>query len=125
MGINEVRWKGQRNFVNDGVRIIYSEGEKYQKGIAIMFGEEATKRKIEAEQCYSSDRLVMVKVRTMLVDMVIIQMYMPTTDHDDQEIEEIVEQIESIINKQKGNTNILVMRGFNATVGEGGDKKSD
>ena len=32
-------------------------------------------------------------------------------------------QIERIINKQKGNTNVIVMRDFNASVGEESDEK--
>ena len=48
---------------------------------------------------------------------------MPTTDHEDDEIEDMYEQIESIIDKQKGNLNLVVMGDFNASVGEGIDEK--
>src|SRR2546425_12350550 len=65
----------------------------------------------------------MVKVNATPVDMVLIQIYMPTTSHEDDEVEEMYEQIERIINKQKGNTNVIVMGDFNATVGEGSDEK--
>ena len=34
---------------------------------------------------------------------------MPTTDHEDDEIEEMYEQIDFIIDKQKGNLNLIVM----------------
>src|SRR5881296_3921621 len=65
----------------------------------------------------------MVKVNATPIDMVLIQVYMPTTTHEDDEVEEIYEQIERIINKQKGNTNVIVMGDFNASVGEGRDVK--
>jgi hypothetical protein len=48
---------------------------------------------------------------------------MPTTDHEDEEIEEMYEQIERLINKQKGNINVIVMGDFNASVGEGIDEQ--
>ena len=72
---------------------------------------------IQVEQC--SNRLMMIKVSATPVDMVLIQVYMPTTKHADEEIEEMYEQIERIINKQKGNENVIVMGDFNASMGEG------
>src|SRR5437867_10692556 len=101
--------------------MIYSGGEAKQREVEIIFDEEMAKRVVEVEKC--SDRLIMVKVNTTPVDMVLIQVYMPTTTHEDDEVEEMYEQIERIINKQKGNTNVIVMGDFNASVGEGSDEK--
>ena len=86
-----------------------------------MIDAKVTKRITEVQQC--SDRLIMVKVSAMPVDMVIIQVYMPTTDHEDDEIEQLYEQIEEIIGKQKGRENVIVMGDFNAVVGEGSEGK--
>jgi endonuclease/exonuclease/phosphatase family metal-dependent hydrolase len=121
LGVSEARWKGQGDLMSDGVRIIYSGGEEEQRGVAIMLDEEVAKRVTEIEQC--SDRLIMVRVSATPVDMIIIQVYMPTTDHEDDEIEEMYEQIESMIKKQKGNINVIIMGDFNASVGEGSDEK--
>ena len=43
--------------------------------------------------------------------------------YEDEDIEQIYEQIENIIGKKKGNTNVIVMGDFNASVGEGNAKK--
>ena len=59
--------------MSDGVRVIYSGGQERERGVAIMFDEEGAKRIIEVEQC--SDRLMMVKVSAIPVDMVLIQVY--------------------------------------------------
>ena len=48
---------------------------------------------------------------------------MPTTAYENEDIEQIYEQIENIISKQKGNTNVIAMGDFNASVGEGNDEK--
>ena len=48
---------------------------------------------------------------------------MPTTKYENEEVEQIYDQIEDIIRKQKGNTNVIVMGHFNARVGEGSDGK--
>src|SRR6266581_8707580 len=42
LGVSEVRWKGQGDFVSDGVRIIYSGGEECQRGVAIMVDAKVT-----------------------------------------------------------------------------------
>ena len=121
LGIIEVRWKGQGDFESDGVRIIYSGGEEFQRGVAVMLDLEVAKRVVEVECC--SDRLIMVKVSATPVDIILIQVYMPTTDHDEEEVELLYEQIECIIDKHKGNSNVIVMGDFNASVGEGTDDK--
>src|SRR3989442_914724 len=121
--VSEIRWKGQDDYVSeeDGVRMIYSGGEESQRGVGIILDEKTAKRVVEVEKC--SDRLFMVKVRATPVDMVIIQVYMPTTAHEDDEVEEMYEQIERIISKQKRNTIVIVMGDFNAIVGERSDEK--
>ena len=48
---------------------------------------------------------------------------MITTKYEDEEVEQICDQIDDIIRKQKGNTNVIVMGDFNARVGEGSDGK--
>ena len=121
LGISEVRWKGQKEFVSDGVRVISSGGEECERGVAFILDQEVARRLIEIKQC--SDRLIMIKVSATPIDMVIIQVYMPTSDHADEEIEEMYEQIEKLINGVKGNTNLIVMGDFNASVGEGNDEK--
>ena len=65
---------------------------------------------------WDSDRLMMVKVSAECVDIVLIQVYMPTTKYEDEEAEQIYVQIEDIIRGQKGNTNVIVMEDFNAKV---------
>src|SRR5688572_19806305 len=55
--------------------------------------------------------------------MVIIQVYMPTTAYEYEDIEQMYEQIENTISKQKGNTNVIIIGDFNASVGKGSDEK--
>ena len=83
LGISEVRWKGQGDFDSDGVRVIYSGGNECQRGIAVMLDGEVAKRVTCVEQV--SDRILAVKISTLPVDMLIVQIYMPTTDYEDEE----------------------------------------
>jgi exonuclease III len=101
--ISETHWKGQGDLVRDEVRMVYSGGQKCQRGVAILFDKEVSERISEIEKI--TDRLMMVIVSDEPVDIVLIQVYMPTTVHEDGEVEQIHKQIEDITGRQKSNEN--------------------
>ena len=119
LGLSEIRWKGIGDFESGEFRIIYSGGMECQRGVGFVLDREASGRVISVEQC--SDRLVWIKVRAEPVDMVLIQIYMPTTDHEDEEVEKMYDQLEEILSKVKGTENVIIMGDWNAVVGEGRD----
>ena len=54
------------------------------------------------------------------VDIVLVQVYMPTTNHDDDKIEKLYEEISEILYQEgRGQVNAIVMGDFNSIVGEG------
>ena len=57
------------------------------------------------------------------MDMVVIQVYLPTSDYHDDEIEKLYEEIEEVMRKEKGADNLIVMGDWNVVVGEGRDEK--
>ncbi len=63
-----------------------------------------------------SDRLILVKLKATPVDIIVIQVYMPTTGHKDEEVERMYDEIEM---SEKGSDNIFVLGDWNAVVGEG------
>ena len=87
------------------------------KGVAIVLDSKAAKRVSEVEQI--SDRMIVVKLQAEPVDIVLVQVYMPTTDHEDEEIERMYEQLDEIVCKQKGTDYVVIMGDMNAVVGEG------
>ena len=119
LGLSEIRWKGIGDFESGEFRIIHSGGTECQRGVGFVLDKEASGRVISVEQC--SDRLAMIKVRAEPVDMVLIQVYMPTTDHDDEEVEKMYDQLDEILSKVKGTENVIIMGDWNAVVGEGRD----
>ena len=64
-----------------------------------------------------------VKIRAKPVDIVLVQVYMPTTNHDDK-IEKLYEEISEILH-QAGRCQMkaIVMGDFNSIVGEGSTNK--
>ena len=53
------------------------------------------------------------------VDIVLVQVYMPSTNHNDDEIEKLYEEISEILHKEgRGQVNDIVMEDFKSIVGE-------
>jgi len=102
--------------MRDTIRIVYAGGKESQRGVAILLDAEMAKRVTMVTQ--HNDRLLMVKLQAPPVDMVIIQVYMPTSQHEDEEVDDIYDQIEELMNLQKGKHYMVIMGGWNAVVGE-------
>jgi len=68
-----------------------------------------------------SDRLILLRIKAEPVDLVIIQVYMPTSEAEEEEIELMYEQIEELIQKEKATDQVIILGDWNAVVGEGRD----
>ena len=121
LGLSEVRWKESKDIISDGITIISTAAAKGQGGVTILLDGETAKRLMKIVQ--HSERLVLVKVQAEPVDLVIIQVYMPTSAHEDTEVEEIYEQLNDLIEEEKGSDNLVVMGDWNSVIGEGQDGK--
>ena len=121
MGLCEVRWKGEGDFMSNGVRVIYSGGERHENGVAVMLDKETATRVVHIDRC--SDRMMVVKIQAVPVDMIVVQVYMPTSAHDEEEIDDMYGSIEEVISKQKGTDHVVLMGDWNAVVGQGREGK--
>jgi exonuclease III len=117
LGLSEVRWKDGGDFESDGYRIVYAGGVECQRGVGVILDGETARRVVSVEAF--EDRIIVVKIQGLPVDTVIVQVYMPTSEHLDEEVELLYEQLEEILAKQKGSDNIVMMGDWNAVVGEG------
>jgi endonuclease/exonuclease/phosphatase family metal-dependent hydrolase len=117
LGLSEVRWKGQGDFMTDEYRIIYSGGEKGQRGVAMILDRTMGERVSKVIQY--NDRLMLVRIKAEPVDLVLVQVYMPTSDSEDVEVEMMYEQIEELLKGEKATDQVIVMGDWNAVVGEG------
>ena len=63
---------------------------------------------------------MIVKLKGKPVDMCIIQVYIPTTEHSEEEVEDMYEKIEQLLDDEtKSKDYAAVVGDFNAVVGEG------
>ncbi|KAG7494322.1 hypothetical protein JOB18_027984 [Solea senegalensis] len=119
LGLTEVRWKEKGDFYSDDVGVIYSGGTTRERGVAHILDRHAAQCVDRDESL--SDRLMRVKLRGEPVDIMIVVVYMPTTAHPDEEIEEMYDKIEEVLNIGKGNDYMILLGDWNAVVGEGKD----
>jgi exonuclease III len=89
--------------------------------VTILLNETASKCVISTEAY--EDRIIMVKLQAQPVDIVIIQVYMPTTSHDYEEVEKLYEKLSEMMKKVKGTDYLVVMGDWNAVVGEETENK--
>ncbi|XP_050059858.1 craniofacial development protein 2-like [Aphis gossypii] len=65
-----------------------------------------------------SSRLCLVKVESTPNNLAIIQVYIPTTKANDEEVEEVYVGIEGVLKHTKPHDNVIIMGDLNAIVGE-------
>ena len=64
-----------------------------------------------------SDRIAVLKLKTKVSKIIIIQTYFPTTQHPDEEVEEIYNTIQDIIDRTPTRDTLIISGDFNAKVG--------
>ena len=99
--------------------MIYAGGQESQRGVAVLLDKETSKGIMKIIQ--HSDRLLLVKLKANPVDIVLLLVYMPTTAHKDEETDKLYDEIEMLLETEKGNDNIIIMGDWNAVVGESKD----
>lgn len=117
LGICETRWAGNGDFTSEEFRIIHSGNEKRGKnGVALIL---TGKWKNNILNTYHvNDRMMMIKIHAEPIDIYVIQVYFPTSNSDDEEVENMYEQLEDLLKITEEKTNVFVIGDFNASVGE-------
>ena len=92
IGISEVGWTGQNRINVDGYELIYSGNpDKHEHGVAIMITSELGK--LVNDVMPISERVIAITLDTKPKPITIIQIYAPTADSEDQEVEEMYKDI--------------------------------
>ncbi|XP_059048932.1 craniofacial development protein 2-like [Achroia grisella] len=117
LGLCEVRWEGSGYYWKENNRIIYTGREKQgTNGTAIILNKKWGK--LVENTIHYSDRITAVKIKADSTNLIIIQVYMPTSSYPDEEIEDMYNRIDEIIDTVNKNDNLIVMGDFKAVVGE-------
>jgi nitrogen regulatory protein PII len=88
LGVSEVRWKGQGKIRSGDYTVYYSGGDRAERGVAIAVHKSIVKSVVK--KSVYSDRLIAVKLKAERVSILIVQVYMPTSDYEDDKVEELL-----------------------------------
>ena len=95
----------------------YSGGERAEKGVAIVV-DKSIVRSVVTKIVYN-DRIIAIQLQAELICILTMQVYMPTSEHDNDEVEELYGIIEEILEEDgKGNINTIIMVDWKSVVGE-------
>ena len=90
LGLCKMRWIGESDFYSDDVRIVDSGGETEQRDVAVVLDKRALHT--VDKNWFEADRLLMVRLRDKLTVVVIVEVYMSSSDYD-EEIGEMCEKL--------------------------------
>jgi len=122
LGLCETRWTNQSDFYGGDFRIIHSGATEQQRGVAVVLDKWAAKAVDKV--IYEGDRLMLVKYRGKPTDVVILQIYMPTSEAEEELVDAMYEKVEEFLDTEtKGKDYMVIMGDWNAVVGEGKEDK--
>ena len=117
LGICETRWKSNGDIKSDEHRMIYSGGDKHERGVGLILDSERSKCVLGFWQV--SDRVLLVKLKGKPFNISIIVVYAPTSESTEDDIESFYDNLDTAKAHCKSHEIILVMGDLNAKVGKG------
>ena len=94
IGLCETRWKNSGEQLTDEGHMLYYSGEadKHANGVGILMNKDFKNTVIAS--CPISSRIMSVRVRATPFNITVIQVYAPTTDYTDEELEQFYVQLQ-------------------------------
>ena len=98
-----------------GIPYISGDCKKHASGVGILMTSEIAKSTMGFWPI--SDRTMPMQLDAKLFKIAVIQVYAPTQDHSEEEVEEFHEQINNALKDVKSQEMLIIMRDGNAKVG--------
>ena len=118
LGLCEVRWKNRGEITTlEGHKFYYSGKEdKHEQGVGFLVQKDIANTVMGCRPI--SSRLITIRLRATPFNISIVQVYAPTSDYEDEEVEDFYNQLQEVV-EQVPKKDILVVQGdWNAKVGE-------
>ena len=117
LGVSEVRWPGVGENQSEEGCFVYSGGEGAVRGVGVMMSTRVAK--CVMGYWAVSDRVLVVKIKGKPFDINIVQVYAPTSERDEDEVDEFYDKVDEVLDQCKNHEITIVMGDVNAKVGEG------
>ena len=116
LGIAEMRWTESGSLNKKGYQVIYSGGEQHSNGVGIIIHKRYAAPVIGFIPI--SDRVVLVKLAGKPFNLSIVQVYAPTGDHPEEDLEKFYADIEIACRQLQATDVFIVMGDMNAKIGK-------
>ena len=118
MWLCEMRWKNFGEMSTDDGHKVYFSGEedRHVYGVGFLVHKDVVDAVLGCRPVPS--RLISVRVRAAPFNITIIQVYAPTSGHDDSEVDHFYQQLQETIDQTSKKDILVVQRVWNAKVGK-------
>ena len=108
-----MRWKNFDETTTDGRHKVFFGGkeDKHELGVGFLVHKDIVNTVMGCRPV--SSRLITIRLRELPFNITIVPVYAPTTDRDDNEIEELYDQLHSVIDQTPKKDILLVQGGWN------------
>ncbi|KAL4718768.1 hypothetical protein ACJJTC_016247 [Scirpophaga incertulas] len=121
LGLSEIKLTDSGNICKERFTLYYTGNPAHVKsnyhGVGFLIENELNK--YVSNVIHFSNRCMMIKLNAHPFNLNILQLYAPTAESDDQEIEQFYEGVNEVLKSVKSQEIVIVMGDLNAKVGEG------
>lgn len=120
LGFSEVRWPGSATVRTDTGVLYYSDAEnQHVNEVVILINKDIYDSVLDFVPL--NNRAMMLRIKTTYRIMNVIQVYAPTSDHNDQAVESFYNELEELLCATKDGEIACIIGDFNAKVECGTD----
>ena len=118
VGLCEMRRKNFGEMSTDDRHKVYFSGEegKHEYGVGLLVHKDIVGAVLVCQPV--SSRLISIRLRAAPFNITIIQVYAPTSGHDDSEVDHFYQQLQETIDKTPQKDILVVQGDWNAKVGK-------
>uniref|UniRef100_A0A8D8VTC7 Craniofacial development protein 2 n=1 Tax=Cacopsylla melanoneura TaxID=428564 RepID=A0A8D8VTC7_9HEMI len=119
LGISEMRWTDAGQMTINEHKVIYSgkTDGNHELGVGFILNKKLSQ--YVKNFIPISPRVILLQLNAKPIDINIIQVYAPTTDSNEEEVEALYLSIQEIIKRLKKEEITIIMGDFNAKIGAG------
>ena len=116
VGFSKLRWTGMGEFNSDDHYISYCGQESLRRnGVAIMVNKRVQNAVLGCN--LKNDRMISVRFQGKPFNIIVIQVYAPTSNAEEAEVEQFYEDLQDLLDLTPPKNALFIIRDWNAKVG--------